>query len=141
MAEERQIVVCIPGSVLGLTDKVTGIALVLATLAAATTSDITDCLGIDLSAAPRTLHLTVWMTFNAAAVAGARIHVLTSVDDVDIDYDTVDWDTWNVTFTAGAIVQQSKNYDVCPAFIKVLVENLDLAQTITDIYVLATIGP
>lgn len=140
MAEDRQIVVCIPGGVLGLTDKVTTLVLGVANLAAATTTVLADCDAIDLHAGPRTLHLTVWMDFNALAVAGARIHVLTSVDDVALDYDTIDWDTWDVAFTAGATVQQSKNYDVCPAFIKVLVENLDVGQAITDIYILATIG-
>lgn len=140
MAEARQIVICIPGGSLGLTDKVTTLNLDVANLAAATTTALGDCDAIDLHAGPRTLHLTVWMDFNALAVAGARIHVLTSVDDVALDYDTVDWDTWDVEFTAGATVQQSKNYDVCPAFVKVLVENLDVAQAITNIYVLATVG-
>jgi hypothetical protein len=141
MSEQRQIVVCIPGGALGLTDKVTTLVMDVATLAAGVTTALADCDGIDLHAGPRTFHLTVWMDFNALAVAGARIHIVTSIDDVDIDYDTVDWDTWNVGFTAGATVQQSKNYDTCPAFVKVLVENLDLAQDITDIYIIATIGP
>jgi hypothetical protein len=141
MSEQRQVVVCIPGSVYGFTDKVSVLIVLLANLAAAATSTLADCIAVDLSAGPRTLHLTAWMTFNGAAVAGARIHVLTSINDVDIDFDTVDWDSWDVQFTAGATVQQSKNYDTCPAFIKVLVENLDVAQAITDIYIIATIGP
>lgn len=141
MSEVRQVVVCIPGSIYGFTDKAVAVVLVLANLAAGATSALADCIAVDLSAGPRTLHLTAWMTFDGAAVAGARVHVVTSIDDDDIDFDTVDWDTWDVTFTAGATVQQSKNYDTCPAFVKVLVENLDVGQIITDIYILATIGP
>jgi hypothetical protein len=140
MAESRQIVICIPGGALGLTDKVTTVAMAVASLALAATTALADCDAIDLHSGPRTLHITAWMTFDALAVAGARIHVVTSVDDVDLDFDTVDWATWDVEFTAGATVQQSKNYDTCPAFIKVLVENLDAAQAITDIYILATVG-
>jgi hypothetical protein len=140
MSEVRQVVVCIPGSYYGITPKAIVPIVLLPGLLAGATSTLADCVPLDLSGGAGSLHLTVWVTFDPAATLGAAIHVVTSITDVDIDFDTVDWDTWDVEFTAGALVQQSKNYDTCPAYIKVLVENLDLAQILWDIFVIATVG-
>jgi hypothetical protein len=96
---------------------------------AAATSVLADCAAIDLTGGQSSLALTIGCTYNAAAVAGIRIHVRTSFDGVT--YDTVDWDTWTPGFVAGATIQQTKVYDVSPAYLKILVENLDLAQTVT----------
>ena len=103
--------------------------LSMASLAAATTSALTDCVAIDLSGGEASLALTVACTYDPAAVAGIRVHVRTSFDGVN--YDTVDWDTWTPGFAAGGTLQQTKVYDTSPAYIKVLIENLDAAQTVT----------
>jgi len=140
MEEVRQVVVCIPGSGLGLTPKVVSTILTQAALAGGATTVLADCDAIDLSDGQGSLMISVELDFHAAAVAGARIHVLTApVDDV-ADYDTVDWDTWDVTFTAGATVRQSHNYDVCPAFVRVQVENLEAIEDIANLTVRATVG-
>ena len=56
------------------------------------------------------------------------------------DYDTEDWDSWNPAFAAGTAIRQTKHYDVSPAYVKVLIENLDAAQAVTFVTVRATVG-
>ena len=109
----------------------------LAALAAATTSILANCAAIDMTFGVSSLAITVGCTYNPAAVAGIRIHVRTSYDGVN--YDTVDWDAWNPGFVAGGTIQQTKVYDTSPAYIKVLIENLDAAQTVTLLTVESTV--
>ena len=110
-----------------------------ATIALATTTVLGDCTTIDLSGGPATLALTVEATYNAGATQGIKIHVRTSIDGTN--YDTIDWDSWSPSFTAGATIRQTKHYDVSPYAVKVLVENLDGAQAVTAVKVIATVGP
>jgi len=49
------------------------------------------------------------------------------------DYDTEDFDTWNPAFAAGAFIRQTKPYSADPRYLKVLIENLDPLQTVTDV--------
>lgn len=109
-----------------------------AIIALATTTVIGDCDSIDLSGGPPTLTLTVEATYNAGAILGIRIHVRTSFDDAD--WDSIDWDVWNPSFTAGATIRQTMHYDSSPMYVRVLVENLDAAQSVTDVAVIATVG-
>ncbi len=109
-----------------------------ASIALATTTVLGDCTAIDLSGGPATLALTVEATYNAGATQGIKIHVRTSPDGTD--FDTIDWDSWSPSFTAGATIRQTKHYDVSPYAVKVLVENLDGAQAVTGVKVIAT-GP
>jgi len=183
-----------------------------AAIAAATTTGLVNCAAIDLRSGPDTLALTIKGRYNAAAVAGIRVHVRTSptnqasgthpgavnpvvmtdpaahfivnelvgltINNVTdgssgvitantettvtvaalaggvtnqwnpgdaytipgADYDTADWDVWTPAFAAGLPVRQTEHYDTDPAYIKVLVENLDVAQTVTDVEVIATRG-
>lgn len=110
----------------------------IASLAASATSLLADCVAINLTSGQSSLALTVACTYNPAAVAGIRVHVRTSYDGVN--YDTQDWDTWTPGFVAGATIQQSKVYDTSPAYLKVLIENLDAAQTVTVVTVESTVG-
>ncbi len=116
---------------------VTEILNVTPILAGATTT-IADCAAIDLHVGGNTLTITVETTFNGAATQGIRIHSRTSRNNVD--YDTEDWDTWLPNFTAGATIRQTKVYDTSPAYIEFLVENLDLAQAVTNTRIFATVG-
>jgi len=109
-----------------------------ASIAAATTTALGDCTAIDLSGGPTTLALTVECTYNAGAAQGIKIHVRTSYDGTN--WDTIDWDSWTPSFTAGATIRQTKHYDTSPMYVKVLIENLDPAQTVTDVAVVATVG-
>ena len=141
MAEElRQVVVCIPGSGMGLTPKVVSTILTVAAVGGGITTPLANCAAINLSGGQRTLMITVQLEYDPAAVAGARVHVLTAPVNQLAQYDNVDWDTWDMTFIAGEIIRQSHNYDTCPAFVRVMVENLDVAEDIVDVAVIATVG-
>ncbi len=118
--------------------KTTETILTVANLAAAATSVIGDCTSIDLRNAPGTLALTVVATYNGAAVQGLRVHVRTSPDDTN--WDSEDWDTWLAGFTAGADLRETENYNTDPLFLRVLIENLDVAQAITALTVIASVG-
>ena len=109
----------------------------LASIAAATESALSDCTAIDLHTSQNALALTVACKYNAAAVAGIKVHVRTSYDGVH--YDTEDWDAWTPGFVAGGTIQQTKVYDTSPAYLKVLIENLDAAQTVTVVSVESTV--
>lgn len=118
--------------------KTTTTILDVASIDAATTTVLGDCAAIDLSGGPDTLTITVETTYNATATLGIKIHIRTSHDGTD--YDTIDWDSWNPSFTAGATIRQMKHYDTSPMYVKVLVENLDAVRTVTDVKVIATVG-
>lgn len=80
-------------------------------------------------------------TVTVAALVGGVLDVWTTDDAYTIpgaDYDTEDWDVWDAVFPAGRILQQTEHYDTSPAYLKVLIENLDAGQTITDVIVRAT---
>jgi hypothetical protein len=109
----------------------------LSSIAALATSTLAQCTAIDLLVGPSALALTVECTFNAAATLGIRVHVRTSYDGTN--YDTQDFDSWVPVFTAGASIRVTKSYDVSPAYMKVLIENMDAAQTVTAVSVQSTV--
>ncbi len=107
-----------------------------ASIAALAITVLGDCAAIDLSGTPLTLALTVEATYDALATAGIKVHVRSSYDG--IVYDTQDWDSWTVGFTAGGSIRETRNYDTDPMYLKVLIENLDPAQAVTNVLVIAT---
>lgn len=107
-------------------------------LAAGATTAIGDCTSIDLTGNPFLLALTVEATYAALATLGIRVHVLSSYDD--IVWDTEDWDVWNPAFVAGGTIRETDDYDVCPMYLRVLIENLDPLQTVTNLAVVVTVG-
>jgi len=109
-----------------------------AIVAAGATTVLADCISIDLSGGPDTLALTIEATYAALATLGIRIHVRASYDDVN--WDTEDWDVWNPAFIVGPPIRQTRHYDTSPMYVRVLVENLDLAEDVTDVLVIATVG-
>ncbi len=119
-------------------DKATTQIITLANLAASATSTIANCVSVDMRHGPLTLALTVRATYNAAAVLGLRVHVRTSPDNVN--WDTEDWDVWTAGFTAGATIRETEHYDTCPMYLKVLIENLDAGQAITNLAVISSLG-
>ena len=54
-----------------------------ATIAAAITTRLADCFGLDLGYCPRTLALTIEALYDAIATAGIRVHVVSSYGDVE----------------------------------------------------------
>ena len=113
-------------------------SMTLANLALGATSVIGDCNSLDLRTGPSSLSLTIVATYNAAAALGLRVHVRTSPDDAN--WDNEDWDVWTAGFTAGATLRETENYVTDPMFLRVLIENLDPAQAITNIAVIASVG-
>lgn len=109
----------------------------LSSLAAGATSALTDCTAINLKVGPTALALTIACTFDALATQGIKVHVRSSYDGTN--YDTQDFDAWTPNFTAGASIRVTKVYDVSPAYIKVLVENLDPAKAVTAVSVNSTV--
>ncbi|MBA7577293.1 hypothetical protein ES708_19140 [subsurface metagenome] len=65
-------------------------------------------------------------------------------DDVYIiegaGYDTEDWDSFTPAFGVGSSIRQTEHYDVDPVFLKVLVENLDPAEAVTDVKITMAVG-
>jgi len=110
-----------------------------AEIIAGATTALGDCDAIDLSDGDRTLAITLEATYDGGATQGIKIHVRTSHDGTN--WDTIDWDSWTPSFTAGATIRQTKHYDVSPYAIKVLVENLDGTKSVTDVKIIATVGP
>ena len=72
--------------------------------------------------------LNVWTTTNVYSIPGA-------------DYDTVNWATMTPFFAANTRQVQTQVFEVDPAFVKVLVENLDAGVAVTIVEVIATVGP
>ena len=82
-------------------------------------------------------------TVTVAALAGGTLNQWSTNDVYSIDgadYDTEDWDVWNPTFAADGVLRETNHYDTSPMHVKVLVENLDAGQAVTDVEVIATVG-
>ena len=125
--------------------KVVTTLLSVASIAASTMSPASQA--IDLHAGAATLAITITAVYDAAATTGIKVHVVTSPDNVQYDNaPTVgssfngDWDSWIPNFLAGNKIQQTKNYDTAPAFIKVYIDNLDAVKPVTMVSVIATVG-
>ncbi|MBA7589909.1 hypothetical protein ES708_32006 [subsurface metagenome] len=76
-----------------------------------------------------------------AVLAGGVANVWNPGDDYWITgagYDTEDFDTWEPGFAADTFIRQTKVYEPDPVFMKVLIENLDPAQSVTDVSALFT---
>jgi len=118
--------------------KVATSILTIASLAGGDISAIGACTSVDLSDSPPSLALTVIASYNGVATQGLRVHVRTSHND--LNWDTEDWDSWDPGFAPGAVIQQTKNYDTDPMYVRVMLENLDPVRAITNISVIATVG-
>lgn len=74
-----------------------------------------------------------------AVLAGGTANVWNTGDDYWITgagYDTEDFDTWEPGFAAGTFIRQTKVYEPDPIWFKVLIENLDPVNAVTDVSVL-----
>jgi len=83
-------------------------------------------------------------TATVLALAGGTANAWALNDVYSIpggDYDIEPWDIWVPAFAAGTILVQTNVYEVDPAYLKVLVENQDPAQTCTIVEIIATVGP
>lgn len=115
----------------------------VANLAATGITGLSDCLPLH---GGEVYALTITLTYAAAAAAGARIHVKTSYDGTTYDSALAapntnigDLDRWDMDFLANTTFTQTKFYSSRSKFTKILVENLDAAQAITNISIRAQV--
>lgn len=109
----------------------------LASIAGGATSTLAQCLNLDLRYV-KSLAFTVECTYHAAATAGIRVHLRSSVDTVD--FDTDDYASFNVPFRAGETVRYTVAVTPDPRHMKALVENLDPTYAVSDVKVIAVFG-
>ncbi len=109
----------------------------LASLGSGRTTGLADCPAIGLSSITR-LALTVRCTYSEQAKNGIRIHVVASADGMA--YDTNDLFTLETAFKAGRMVQKSFDLNTSVRFIKVMVENPDKSETVTNLKINLSLG-
>lgn len=103
----------------------------VATIAPTVTTTLADCEAVELTSGfyPYFI-ITAEVRYNIAAAAAVVLHARISLDG--INFDTEDFDTWTLGLNAGALVRESDMFSDMP-YIKFLVENLDVAQPVTDV--------
>ena len=112
-------------------------SLMLDSLGPKTTSSLDATFPIALSTISR-LALTTECTYHKAAKAGIRVHVCASYDG--LNYDTTDLHTFENDFKPGQLGRKTGGLDTKVKFIKVQVENMDRAQSVSDGKITATLG-
>lgn len=107
------------------------------TVAHSSESSLDDCTTLGLNNA-ESLAISIQVTYNAAASSGCRVHIYTSIDGES--WDTEELTHFDPEFTAGATVRKTAYIYPRTEFVKVTVENLDGAQSLTVDWVKATVG-
>ena len=109
----------------------------LSSLGAGKTTSLADSPPVSLSHITR-LALTARCTYSEKAKSRIRVHVRSSPDG--LNYDTTDLSTFDNVFKQGQTVQKTFELDTDVRFIKVLVENLDDSDSVSDVQITATLG-
>jgi hypothetical protein len=81
--------------------------------------------------------LTLDCKFGSAAGAGLRLHVRSSPDG--LRYDTADLAAFDLAQQARTVCRQTFDLDCGARFVKLMVENLDADQPVTDVSLTATL--
>ncbi len=110
--------------------------LSLAQLGAGEASSLDACPTVSLEHIRR-CSLTVECTFGSPAGAGVRLHVRSSANG--FDYDTEDLAAFELAHAPGHPCQQTFDLDCGVRFVKVIIENLDADQPISDVRLTATL--
>lgn len=82
--------------------------------------------------------ITVKCTYSEKAKKSIRIHVKSSPDN--LNYDSVDLYMHDCDFEAGMTMQETFELKANVQFIKILVENMDNSESVSDIKITATLG-
>jgi hypothetical protein len=109
----------------------------VSTLAPNSSTALKDCPAVNLSQTTR-LALTARCTYSDKAKKGMRIRVRSGTDGMI--YDTTDLYTFDNLFREGQTVQKTFELDSKVRFIKVMVENLDDSENVSDVQITATLG-
>ncbi|MFC1738905.1 hypothetical protein ACFL1G_07655 [Planctomycetota bacterium] len=96
-----------------------------------------DCPPISLGHISR-FAMTAECTYSKNAKKGLRIHIRGSYDG--IHYDTADLYAFDNDFKPGKIGRKTVEFRPGVRFIKVLVENLDSSEDISDLRIMASLG-
>jgi hypothetical protein len=112
-------------------------ALVLPSLGPKSTSALEDTPPINLSEVSQ-VALTTECTYHPAAKAPIRVHLRGSYDG--LTYDTVDLSTIDHELLAGQLVRKTVNVDLRVKFFKILVQNPDALQSVSDLKITVTLG-
>jgi len=108
-----------------------------ATLGPKTTTSLVDCPPVCLSTVKRCA-LTAQCAYGQKAAKPVRIHVRSSYDGAD--YDTADLWHFDNELQPGALCRKTFEFDAKVRFIKVLVENADKAEQVSEVKVNVTLG-
>jgi len=82
--------------------------------------------------------LTAECTYTKKARRSIRVHVRASYDGVN--YDTSDLTSFNNDFEPGKTARKTLELDTKVRFIKVLVENIDESEGVSDVRIMATLS-
>jgi len=110
----------------------TNTVLSLASLGAGASTALDDCLPIETEDW-KSLAITCEASFATGATAGLRVHLRTSMDNVDYDEDDLDY--FDVTHRPGAVGRKTAFVETDMKFLKVIVENLDTTNPVSDLKV------
>lgn len=111
--------------------------LTLMTLEAGTTTALDDCPPISLGQIAR-VAITVECLHTQKAQKPIRLHVRSSYDG--LNYDNEDLNSFDNELRPGEITKKTFELDTKARFIKVLAENLDKSQQISDIKITASLN-
>jgi len=111
--------------------------LELDVLAAGAKSSLLDCKTLDLLNVS-SLALTVRANFALNATSGLRVHLVASPDDSV--YDTQDYTSFDLAVEPGKEAQKTVCITPDPPYLKIVLENLDSANAITDIDIWGVLG-
>ena len=109
----------------------------IALLDAGKTTALADSPPVNLSNITR-LALTARCTYSKNSKRPIKLHVRSSNDGYS--YDTTDLYTLESTLEQEQIVQKTFELDTNVRFIKVIVENMDKAENVSDVRITATLG-
>jgi len=107
------------------------------TLGDGVTTSLDDCTEIPLEGVSN-LALTCVETYAVGATLGARLCIYTSIDGVNYDSEPII--TRDFAFTANTTKRETFYPTPTAQFMKVTVENLDAAQDISDLKIIATLS-
>jgi len=100
-------------------------------------SRLAECLPIGLEAASK-LAIATECTYTSGASAGIRLHVRGSDDGVNCD--TEDLYTFDIPLKASQTVRKTIDINTNVKFVKVIVENLDVSNSVQTVNITATVG-
>ena len=109
----------------------------VSTLAPNSSTALKDCPAVNLSQIAR-LALTVECTYGKKAKKPIRIHIRASYDGMK--YDTADLYTLDNDLRPGQLTRKTFQLDSKVRFIKVMVENLDIKESVSNLQITASLG-